>query len=49
VTWTKVLAAVVLVGMPVLAPFGDYFGVPKIAWEPLVGIAVCIGLFLLFQ
>jgi hypothetical protein len=35
--------------MPVVAPFGESFGVPRIAWEPLVGLTVFMGLFLIFR
>jgi hypothetical protein len=45
----RVGGIVLLVVVPVMAPFAKSFGVPKIAWEPLVGIAVCSGLFLLFR
>ena len=48
-TWTKVIGTAMLVAMPVVAPFGDSFGVPRIAWEPLVGLTVFMGLFLLFR
>ena len=47
-TWTKIVGAAMLVAMPVVAPFGESFGVPRIMWELLVGIAVFIGLYLLF-
>ena len=48
-TWTKVIGTAMLVAMPVVAPFGESFGVPRIAWEPLVGLTVFMGLFLLFR
>ena len=47
-TWIKIVGAAMLVTMPVVAPFGESFGVPRIMWEPLVGIAVFVGLYLLF-
>jgi hypothetical protein len=48
-TWTKVLAVLLLVVMVVVAPFGESVGVPRIVWEPLVGLTVIVGLYLLFR
>jgi hypothetical protein len=46
-TWTTVVGVMLLVVITVAAPFGDSL-VPKIIWEPFVGVVVFTGLFLLF-
>ncbi len=48
-TSTRIVGVILLVIMPVVAPFGDAIGVPRFIWGTLVGVIVFAGLFLLFQ
>jgi hypothetical protein len=49
ITWTRVGGTAILVLMPVVAPFGESLGAPRLVWEPLIGLTVFMGLFLLFR
>jgi hypothetical protein len=46
---TRIVGVILLVTMPVMAPFGESVGVPRFIWESLVGVTVFVGLCLLFR
>ena len=49
ITWTRVGGTAILVLMPVVAPFGESLGAPRLVWEPLIGLTVFMGLFCFFE